>query len=150
MAITPPFNPINLSVHIQCSPAEVWWNLTTPGLMKGWMVDPGMELGIYSDWKVGSPITMKGSQHGMGFTNTGTITAYEPEKEFAYTHLSSISHLPEKPENYCHLRFTLNPIENGTQLALHIQNFPTESIYKHMDFYWRGSMEILKEKLEAK
>lgn len=126
----------------------VWESLTTPDLMKQWMLDTDMDMDIHTDWKIGSPIMMKGEMHGIPFENAGTILSYEPNKVLVYSHLSSLSQLPDSPENYCTLTFRLIPTGKETLLELSITNFPTYSIFAHMDFYWRTSLEILKSQLE--
>jgi hypothetical protein len=29
-----------------------------------------------------------------------------------------------------------------------VENFPTETIYKHLDFYWQGTLPIIKQGVE--
>ncbi|MEZ4710210.1 MAG: SRPBCC domain-containing protein [Caldilineaceae bacterium] len=40
---------INIATVINASPATVWDALTKPGLMKQWMVEPGMDIEILTD-----------------------------------------------------------------------------------------------------
>ncbi|WP_460971579.1 SRPBCC family protein [Spirosoma migulaei] len=126
----------------------IWHHLTTPDLMKQWMLDTDMTIDIITDWKAGSPIRMKGVMHGIDFENTGTILTYDPDQTLQYSHLSSLSHLPDTPENQCVLTFTLTPVEPQTRLTLTITNFPTDAIFKHLDFYWRTAIEVLKDVVE--
>ena len=140
---------IHQSITINAPASAVWHHLTTPNLMQQWMLDQDMEMEIFSDWKAGSPIVMKGKLHKIKFENLGTILQFEPEKVFEYTHLSSISRLPDQPENYCTLTFSLSPsATEETILNLSIANFPTYSIYKHMEFYWRSALVVLKRQVE--
>jgi uncharacterized protein YndB with AHSA1/START domain len=138
---------ITKSITIKAPISVVWQHITIPYLMKKWMLDTDMELDIITDWKVGSPIIMNGKLHGMPFENKGSILQYEPEKVFEYTVLSSISELPDKPENFYHLEFELKLRENDTELILSIVNFATESIYKHLEFYWKVALEVFKKEL---
>lgn len=140
--------PIHYRISINAPSAIIWEHLTTPHLMKQWMLDQNTELDIECDWQVGSSIVMKGKLHQVKIENWGTILECEWEKKLTYTHLSSISHLPDVPENYCTLSFELTPGEEGNTLALTISNFPTETIYKHLDFYWRGTLGVLKRRVE--
>ncbi|MVM30774.1 SRPBCC domain-containing protein [Spirosoma sp. HMF4905] len=140
--------PISQTVSINASASTVWRHLTMPDLMKQWMLDTDMVIDIITDWKAGSPIRMKGTMHGIAFENTGTILIYDPDKTFQYSHLSSLSHLPDAPENHCVLTFTLTSIGHLTQLTLTITNFPTDAIFRHLDFYWRTAIELLKEAVE--
>lgn len=117
-------------------------------MMKQWMVDAGMEITISTDWKIGNPIVMKGRLHRIKFENKGKILKYEPEKVLQYSHLSSLSRLPELPENFCIIEFSLIPSHSQTILLLEITNFPTETIFKHLDFYWRTTIEMMKTLIE--
>jgi hypothetical protein len=115
--------------------------------MKQWMLHDEIE--IITDWKVNSSIIIRGNLHGHLFVNTGTVMHFEPLQHLAYTHLSSISELPDVPGSYTTLDFTLEAVDNETKLTITCSNFPTESIYKHLLFYWNGTLGILKKLLEV-
>ena len=108
------------------------------------------EIDILTDWRVGNPMMIRGILHRVKFENKGTVLQFEPEKILQYTHLSSLSRLPDKPENYTVLEFRLTPFNNQTKLVFTARNFPTESIYKHFAFYWNVTLEILKRMIEKK
>jgi uncharacterized protein YndB with AHSA1/START domain len=139
---------VEKAIVINASPAAVWNALTRPELMKQWMADPVMGLEIVTDWSVGRPITMTGFHH-VRFENKGMVLEVEPEKILRYTHLSSISRLPDKPEHYSLLEFRLAAVQDGTALTLTLGNFPTETIQKHLEFYWRTTLAILKKFVES-
>ena len=134
------------TITINAPTSKVWEALTNPELMKKWMSET--EIHIITDWKVGSPFTIRGNLHGIKFENKGKVLQFEPEKVLQYTHLSSISRLPDKSENYSSFEFRLAPLENQTTLTLTLGIFPTESIYKHLVFYWNVTLEILKRMVE--
>jgi uncharacterized protein YndB with AHSA1/START domain len=136
-----------MTVHINAPTAKVWEVLTNPELMKKWMMTDS-EIKIITDWKVGRPMVIRGNLHGMNFENTGKVLQFEPEKALQYSHLSSVSKLPDQPESYSLLEFLLSPLENHTILTLRVSNFPTESIYKHLAFYWKVTLEIFKKMVE--
>ena len=135
------------TVEINAPISQVWDSLTKPELMKKWMM-PDIELHIVTDWKVGNPILINGNMNGKDFQNKGIVLEFEPEKTLQYSHLSSISRLPERPESYALFQFQLFPTERGTQLGFALNNFPTESIYKHLVFYWNVTLEVLKRTAE--
>ena len=114
--------------------------------MKKWISETDIQ--IITDWKVGSPIIMRGNLHGVKFENKGMILQFEPERILEYNHLSSLSRLPDKPENYAVIEFRLAPIKDQTTQTLTLSNFPTESIYKHLAFYWNVTLEIIKRMIE--
>lgn len=137
----------NKVVNIDALPSQVWHVLTTPELMKKWMM-PDIEINIITDWAVGSPMLIRGNMNGKNFENNGTVLQFETEKTLQYSHLSSLSRLPDQPENYSLIEFRLQPIEKQTALALTLSNFPTESIYQHLAFYWNVTLEALKRMIE--
>jgi uncharacterized protein YndB with AHSA1/START domain len=134
---------------IQALPAEVWKYLTNPDLMKQWMGDPEMKIEIITDWKVGNPFIIRGFHH-LKFENKGLILQFESEKIFQYSFLSSLSNLADRPDNHTIISFTLVLKEGKTELTVEGTNFPTEVIYKHLEFYWNGTMHLLKEIIEKK
>ena len=136
------------SVTINSEPISVWTALTDPGLMAKWMGDPEMEIEVRTDWKIGSPMVIRGFHHAK-FENKGTVLKYEKGKRLIYTHLSSLSRLPDEQENYSILEFILSPNANHTLLTLNIENFPTESIRKHLEFYWKTTINVIKEYIES-
>jgi uncharacterized protein YndB with AHSA1/START domain len=138
---------INKSLLISASSSRVWEFLTNPDLMKQWMGDPEMKIEILTDWRVGNPFIIKGFHH-LQFENKGTILRFEPEKVFQYNYLSSLSNLADIPKNRTIITFTLVQKEEQTELTVEASNFPTEFIYKHLEFYWNGTIHLLKEVME--
>lgn len=148
MLSTPQPATITETVVIQASTAVVWQYLTVPDLMKQWMLDTEMAMAIMTSWQVGSPVLMQGTLHGIAFENSGTILHYEPEKLLAYTHLSSLSQLPGRAEDFCRLAFSLTPGTKETTLTLIITNFPTVTIFKHLQLYWQVALLGMKKQIE--
>jgi uncharacterized protein YndB with AHSA1/START domain len=139
-------NIVNKTVHINAPTSAVWETLINPEIMQKWMSET--EINILTDWQVGNPFIIRGILHRVKFENKGTVLQFEPEKILQYSHLSSLSRLPDKPENYTILEFSLAPINNQTELTFTASNFPTETIYKHFAFYWNVTLEILKRMIE--
>lgn len=106
-----------------------------------------MKIEIFTDWQIGKPIITKGFHH-VKFENTGTVLKFEPNKVLSYNYLSSISNLPDEPESYTTIEFRLEPKSNQTLLKVCVSNFPTETIFKHLDFYWNTTLEIIKKQIE--
>lgn len=103
------------------------------------------EIAIVTDWKIGSPITIHGDWDTAAFENNGAVLKFDPHKMLSYSHLSSLSNLPDEIGNYTIIEFALTPREDETLLTLTLSNFPTESIYKHFAFYWNGTLVLLKD-----
>jgi len=138
--------PYSKNIIIHSNPSQVWKALTDPKLMERWMSESPIE--IHTDWKTGSPMIIRGILSQTPFENKGEVLQFNPEKLLAYSHLSSLSNLPEESENYTIIEFQLSSIEKGTSLTIHLRSFPTEIIYKHLVFYWNTTLEILRKFLE--
>ena len=116
--------------------------------MKIWMSESVEE--IITNWKEGTPIKITGNLHGKRFENNGMILSFDPMLLLEYTHLNSISELTDVSENYSVFSFSLDNHGDKTNLSLSIHNFPTETIYKHLAFYWNVTLEIFKRFTENK
>lgn len=140
---------IDESIPIRASAPEVWRSLTDPILMTQWMAEPEMKLEIVTDWQIGGRVVIAGWHHAR-FENCGTVLRFEPHAVLAWTQLSSVSRLPDIPENHTTIEFRLMALDSGsTSLNLRVTGFPTESIYRHFDFYWRVTLPMLRRFIET-
>ena len=138
---------IEKTITINASSFVVWHTLTSQELIRQWMGEPEMEVEIVTDWKTGSPMVINGFHH-VAFENKGTVLKFDPPHVLAYTSLSSLSRLPDRPENYSVIELRLAPAGEETHLTLLLSNFPTEAIFRHIDFYWTTTLQILKKVTE--
>lgn len=138
---------IERSLHIAASPEKVWEVLTDPEQMKTWVTDS--ELAVFSERKTGGRLQFKGDLHGIDYEDNGTILIFEIGRLLRYTHLSKISELPDVPENYSMITFTLTPEGSGTALKLQQDNFVTFAIFKHWEFYWSATLMLIKRICET-
>lgn len=138
---------ITNTTTINASTFTVWRNLTEPELMRKWMAEQEMNIEVITDWTVGSVIVIKGFHH-IEFQNRGRVLRFEPGRLLQYNYLSSISRLADKPENYTSIEYGLVPSGNQTVLTVTVANFPTETIFKHLNFYWLSTPGILKDAIE--
>lgn len=135
-------------IVIDAPPARVWTLLTDPAQMPRWMGEPEMRVEVETTWAVGGPIVVRGVHH-LAFENRGTVLCFEPGTRLRHTHLSSLSQLADEPESYSTIDVELTGVSGGTALRVSVRGFPTEAIFRHLDFYWRGTMSVLKELAEA-
>lgn len=134
-------------IEINALPAEVWAALTQPELMQQWMAETPVE--ITTDWVPGSSVVMRGPWYKTGFENRGTVMANEPGELLSYTHLSSLSRLPDAEENYAVLEFRLEQVsERTTKLFFSARRFATSAIYHHLAFYWNVTLHKIKKQVE--
>ena len=137
------------TIFIAAPANAVWESLTQSELMEEWMGEPEMAIEVETDWTVGGPIVVRGFHH-VPFENTGAVLEFEPVTRLAYTHLSSLSRLPDVPENYTTLEFTIEHIGDTASIAFAASGFPSDTIFKHLQFYWSGTLEILKQHVERR
>jgi uncharacterized protein YndB with AHSA1/START domain len=135
-----------VSIIIDASPSKVWESLTTPELIKQYFFGTNAE----SDWKVGSPITFKGSWQGKEYIDKGVILDSIPNKLFRYTYWGSMSGIEDKPENYVNITYNISETPNGTMLEITQDNIPDEKMKEHSEGNWRKVLEELKNLLEGK
>jgi uncharacterized protein YndB with AHSA1/START domain len=126
----------------------VWDDLSRTDRMKEWMGQPEMEIEVVTDWDVGGPIVVRGVLNHARFENTGVVLQFEAPKRLSYTHLSSLSRLPDEPGSYTTFDFGLDQVSDATSLTLVVTGFPTMTIFKHLQFYWRVTLGILKQRAE--
>jgi len=134
---------IQKAILIDAPASLVWRILTEHSCIRQWMAEPEMELELFTTWIVGDPIVIKGFHH-IRFENRGTVLRFEPYTVLKYNYISSISRLPEKPENYTDVEFRLEEIDDQTSFTVTLRNFPTAVIYKHVDLYWSPTINIIK------
>lgn len=139
---------INKSIIISAPVTDVWNAVTNIDLMTTWMGGPELDLKIQTTWEPGSPIVISGFHH-VPFENKGIVLEYSPGQAVSYNFLSSISRLPDTAENHSVIRFVLEPEGEQTLLSLIITNFPTTTIYHHLNFYWNTSIVMIKKMIEA-
>ena len=84
------------------------------------------------------------------FEGKGIVLRFEPEQTLCHTQLSSVSRLPDEPQSYSTLCFALASAATRTSVTLTIDNFPTETIFKHLNFYWSTTLEIFKRFVEQR
>ena len=99
---------------IPASPASVWAALSTPASLKLFFFGAD----VASDWKVGSPIRMKGEFKGREYEDKGEVLVAEPRRRLAFSHWSALAGQPDAPENYHVVTFALEPAGSDTRVVL--------------------------------
>lgn len=91
-----------------------------------------------TDWKVGSPIIYKGE-----------ILKIEPEKMLMSTHWSPLSGVPDTPENYHAVTYTLAERGESTEVTITQDNNSTEEEKEHSEQNWKTVLVNMKKLLEG-
>lgn len=126
---------------IPASPERVWKTLTSREGMRQYM----MGADVRTDWRVGSPITMKGEFNGRPYEDRGEVRSFEPERSLSYTHASGAGSGTE------HLvTFMLSPHESGTEVTIvqsNLDGHVSKADAEHRADYektWAAMLEGLK------
>lgn len=138
---------IRLEILIGAPASNIWDALTQPELIGKWMLDTPVE--ILTEWRTGGTLLERGDLHGLVFENRGQIVRFDPPNTLEYRHWSTLSMIPDLPENYSAVRFDLQETGNQTILTLKIGNMPTFEVFKHMEFYWKTALHMLKAVAES-
>ena len=132
------------SVSIKATPAQVWKALTTPALIKKYLMDTN----VTTDWKEGSPIKYEGEYQGKKYSDKGIIKKVEPEKILQNTYWSSMGGKEDKPENYNLVTYKLSQNDGKTVVTLTQDNVLSEKEKEHVTGNWRSVLKKLKEVVE--
>ncbi len=139
---------LHYTIDIPAEPKSVWEVITNPDLMVQWMAGEDFLLRIQTNWQPNGRILLSGHVFGFqhkSFQNIGRVLIFDEPYHLCYTHLSSLSKLPDVPENHTRVDYRLEKLPNGTRLTVTLSNFPTYEIYKHLAFYWRTTVHILRD-----
>jgi uncharacterized protein YndB with AHSA1/START domain len=132
------------STTIDAPISKVWDALTKPELIKQYLF--GTE--VVTDWKVGSPIIYKGIWEGKPYEDKGKVLQFENEKLIVSTFWSSLSGLPDIPENYKTVRYELSAAGDKTNLVITQDNNSTQEEADHSERNWKMVLDGIKKLVE--
>ena len=134
------------SILINAPVDKIWDALVNPEQTKKYMF--GCE--AVSDWKIGSPLFWKGTYEGkeMVFVK-GVLLDIQPNKLLKYTVIDPNSSMPDIPENYLNVTYTLSEKEGQVNLTVVQDGFEGaadgEKRYKDVENNGEGWNPILVE-----
>lgn len=137
---------VKSNITIDAPTAKVWDTLTNPEQTKKYMFG----CAALSDWTVGSPLIWKGNFNGVELIAVkGTVTGIRPGQFLAYTTIDPNSSIPDVPENYVTVTYTLTETNGRTLLEVTQGDFAGvadgERRYKETYNNGEGWMPILVE-----
>ena len=127
---------------IAATAAEIWTALTTPATLKQFFFGAD----VITDWKVGSPIRMKGEFKGKACEDKGNIVSFEPPRQLSFSHWSARSGQADTPANYHLVTFDLVPEGATTKVTLSQSNLTrgaTASDIEHRVDYEKNWASVL-------
>jgi uncharacterized protein YndB with AHSA1/START domain len=136
---------VETSKTINAASSKVWKALTTPSLIKKYLMDTE----VSTDWKEGSPVIYRGEYNGKKYEDKGVIVKIEPRKLLQTTYWSSMAGKEDTPENYNLLTYELVESDGKTQVRLTQDNVLSEKEKSHLLDNWNSVLEKLKEVAEG-
>jgi Activator of Hsp90 ATPase homolog 1-like protein len=104
---------------------------------------------VITDWQVGSPITYKGVWQGKSYEDKGKVLEIQPGKILVSTFWSSLSGLPDLPENYKTVRYELSTTGDITSLTITQDYNTSQDEANHSEQNWKMILEGIKKLLEG-
>jgi len=134
-----------IAATIAAPPEDVWTALTEPSAIKRWFFGVDTE----TDWVPGNSLVHRGEWQGRPYEDKGTIVRFDPPTMLIHTHWSPMGGLPDEPENYQQVRWSLEPREGGTVLTITETNLPSEDAKAVSEQAWAAALDGLKRLLEG-
>ncbi|TDW96150.1 SRPBCC family protein [Dinghuibacter silviterrae] len=141
------------NITIDAPAATVWDALTNPEQTAKYMFG----CAALSDWTVGSPLVWKGNFNGVELIAVkGTVTGIRPGQFLAYTTIDPNSTIPDVPENYVTVTYTLTETNGQTLLEVTQGDFAgvTDGERRYKETYnngdgWMPILVQIKQLVEA-
>jgi len=115
-----------------------------------------------TDWTEGAPITITAQIGPKRYRDTGRVLRVERPLVLVYEFLPRVSGLPDLPQNYSRVTLKTATTGSGTRLSVEHtvppspirrgKNFEIgpESGEKHVAFYWRSTLPLLRDLIEGR
>ena len=137
---------------------RVWHALTDPEASRLWR---GAE--FVTDWQTGSPLLVRRSFGIKTIEDHGRVVLANFPNQLTLNILPSISHLPDRPENYSTIDMVLAAQGADTSLTVthtvpeppaHREKAAASGLdmsgEKHVAFYWRSTLPLLRDLIEGR
>lgn len=137
---------INLktAITINASAALVWKALIDPEIVKQYFFGTHQ----ISDWQKGSDIAWTGEWDGKTYRDHGRILDIVPGNYLQYSYWSSMSNLPDIPENYQTVTYDLSETDGVTTLHISQDNVIDEAAKEHSEANWQYIFGGMKKMVE--
>lgn len=132
-------------IDVTAPVASVWKALTDPGTIAKYFF--GSQ--VRTDWQPGSPIVWQGEYEGKKYEDKGEILEVEQNRLLRMTHFSPMAGLPDEPENYHTLTYTLDERGGSTHVSLSQDNNGSEAEAERATANWATMLEGMKSTVES-
>jgi uncharacterized protein YndB with AHSA1/START domain len=132
-------------IDVAAPASRVWKALTDPETIAKYFFGSQVQ----TDWQPGSPIVWKGEYEGKRYEDKGEILEVEQNRLLRVTHFSPMTGLPDKPENYHTLTYTLDERGGSTHVSLSQDNNGSEAEAERATANWMTMLNGLKSTVES-
>jgi len=134
-------------IEINADIKKVWQILTESHYTKEYMFN----CSVFTDWKIGSPISWEGNFQGYDAFQKGKVLEYKPYSVIKYTTFDPYFGLNDIPENYIHVCYKLEEKDGATLLTIINETFDgNNERITHIDQGWDFVIGGLKNVAEAR
>ncbi len=133
------------TILVNAPVSKVWDALINPKIIKQYLFGTTVE----SDWKAGSAITYTGTWEGKAYKDKGRVIEIIPNKLLKTTFWSSLSKLPDTPENYNNVAYSLDGDNGKIRVTITQDNNSSQESADHSAKNWKMVLEKMKEILEG-
>lgn len=134
------------SIVINAPKQKIWDALTKPEFVKQYFFGTNLD----TTWEVGKPIFFRGEWQGKTYEDKGTVLEYSPTNTLSYDYFSPLSGIPDKPDLYQILRYTLEEVPDGIKTTISQSNVETQEKADHSTGNWTMVLQSLKKFVEEK
>lgn len=102
------------SITVPQPHARVWTALTDPDQIAQYFFGTR----VVTEWQVGGHISWQGEWQGKQYEDRGKVLEFTPLTQYAVTHYSPMTGLPDVPESYHTVTYTLSAVPDGTTVTI--------------------------------
>ena len=128
---------VTASTFVAQSPDRVWTELLHPGAR--WMLGANID----TDFTPGSPMKFDGNFFGRTFRDHGHMIACERPHLLYFTHFSPLSDMDDVPDNYHHIRITLDAEAEGTRVTVEQSNIASPQRAARAQEQWKLALSSI-------
>jgi uncharacterized protein YndB with AHSA1/START domain len=152
-----PFHIVTQSIRIEAESCDIWDALIDPHAGEKWR-----NAHFTTDWRADDPIEIEAIIGTKRYKDKGRVIKVQPHSLLQYTYWSRVSGLPDTPRTRSTITMTLEAEGTDTTLTVQQQVPPSpvrrgkgweigeDSGWKHVAFYWRSTLPVLKQVVEEK
>lgn len=106
-------------IEIKSSSDHLWSVLTESSFTQQYMYNCKVD----SSWEVGGSVVWEGKTDGYETYQKGEVIKFIPGQQLTYSTFDPNQNLPDLPENYIHVTYTIHELNDECQLTITNETF---------------------------